>query len=54
MTLQQPNNKSNQEHYFDLGLAILDLTRKEWEASNKEYSREDLISWGREYDKGGW
>ena len=55
MALQQPNDKSNQDEYFDLGLAVLDLTRKEWEASNKEHSREDLISIGREYEKGmGW
>ena len=51
MTLQQPNDKSNQDDYFDLGLAVLDLTRKEWEEGNKELSREEVIAIGRQYDE---
>ena len=55
MALQQPNDKSNQDEYFDLGLAVHDLTRKGWEASKKDHSREDLIDIGKTYENGmGW
>ena len=40
---------------LELGLAVLDLTRKGWEASKKDHSREDLIDIGKTYENGmGW
>jgi hypothetical protein len=52
MSLELPKDKNNQEEYFNLGLAVLDLTRQEWEVSDKKHSREDLIDIGRDYEKG--
>ena len=40
------------DEYFNLGLAVLDLTKQKWETSNTQYSREDLIDIGRDYEKG--
>lgn len=52
MKQQQLNTEDD---YFNLGLAVLDLSRKEWEASEKKHSRKDVIEIGKDYEKGmGW
>lgn len=45
-------NTNNEKFYFEAGLKVLDLTVKEWQASNKLHTKEDLIDLGKGYEKG--
>ena len=51
-TLETPVEEKDDKFYFDLGLCVLDLTKKEWEARDTEHTENDLIDIGKEYNKG--
>ena len=41
---------NKEDFYFDLGLAVLDLSKREWEAGNKEHTKEDVMKIGEQYE----
>ena len=49
-TLETPLEEKDDKFYFDLGLCVLDLTQKEWDARDTEHTESDLIAIGKDYD----